>query len=778
MKKHKTLKKLISLGLATIMLGSTVVTAFATEDDLTATWEVGEISSTGLLNDGFKPTTYEPYDGIEGCPPFFPETYDTRGTSAEIPVRDQGDSNACWAYTTTALMEIFIYRNTGLKYDLSEQAMNMVHSNLLGSTAIGEYSNALNGAGSLNTGFSYLTNRNQPVGSPKEWLSPNLEADITKTDSWDENVATSIASAYPIEMGYIYVEKENIKDNVYYNGAVTTTFCINDDTNSNYNPDTYAIYNDHYIDGALHSAVIVGWDDTFPKENFKDGNQPENNGAYLVKTSLGTNWGDGGYVWVSYEDKTLFYGNSDACIIKRIKPTTKNYHMLSYDYLPAVGRFEVPITETEQTVYFANVYDVSELVDEYGKIKQVMYFGDETQAKADIFFAPLGKDDTTLPELSKLISSDTYCNFYFSGYDTTGFHNEFELTEDTEKVAVIFKVRGYYGTKLEENPDRQPTVTFMAEAPVGDYYKPVINEGESYYYTNGEWIDFSTVSNGLGNFCIRPVLEKRNPVTVNSTLSTNELCYVDEELSVDLNLNGNQLYSIQLKEVLSNNTTVLYYNLYEDDDFIRNGNTITFTKDFLNTISTTEPAEIRFSFTDSDYQVLKISRKNMLTSATITDKMMVGDTLTVSSVEGISEIIAEDVTYQWQSSADGVEWIDLEGETNSTYTITPDQKFKYFRVAVSAKDNGNLHYPQTVYSNQTTQKSLLYGDVNFNGVVDIKDATILQSAISYYVKLTDLEKKVGDLNFSTTIEISDATNIQMYVAKYIDTLPVESVVPQ
>lgn len=168
----------------------------------------------------------------------------------------------------------------------------------------------------------------------------------------------------------------------------------------------------------------------------------------------------------------------------------------------------------------------------------------------------------------------------------------------------------------------------------------------------------------------------------------------------------------------------------------------------------------------------------MLTSATITDKMMVGDTLTVSSVEGISEIIAEDVTYQWQSSADGVEWIDLEGETNSTYTITPDQKFKYFRVAVSAKDNGNLHYPQTVYSNQTTQKSILYGDVNFNGVVDIKDATILQSAISYYVKLTDLEKKVGDLNFSTTIEISDATNIQMYVAKYIDTLPVESVVPQ
>ena len=777
MKKIKTFKKILSLGLATIILGSTATTAFATEDDLTATWEVGEISNTGLLNDGFKPTTYEPYDGAVGCP-LYNESYDPRGTSAEIPVRDQGDSNSCWAYTATAMMETTIYRNTGLKYDLSEQAMNMVHSNLLGSTAIGEYSDALNGAGSLNAGFSYLTNRNQPVDSPKEWLSLNLEADITKTDSWDENVATSFASAYPIQMEYIYVDTSNIIDNVDNYGAVSTTFCINDDTNSNYNPDTYAIYNDHYIEGALHSAVIVGWDNHFPKEYFKEGNQPENDGAYLIKTSLGTNWGDGGYVWVSYEDKTLFYGNNDACVIKRIKPTTKNYHMLSYDYLPAVGRFEVPITKTEQTVYFANVYDVSELVDEYGKIKQVMYFGDETQSLANIYFAPLGKDDTTLPELSELISSNTFCFLYSSGYDTTGFRNEFEFTEDTEKVAVIFEVKGYYGTKLEDNPDRQPTVTFMAEAPIGDYYKPVINKGESYYYTNGEWIDFSTVSNGLGNFCIRPILEKRNPETVNSTLSTDELCYIDQELSVDFNLNGNQLYNISVKEVLSNNTTVVYYNLYEDADFIRNGNTITFTKDFLNTISTTEPAEIRFRFTDSEDQVLKISRMNMLTSATINGKTMVGDTLTVSKVDGISEIMAEDVTYQWQSSTDGIEWSNIDGETNNTYTITPDENFKYFRVAVSSKNNGNLHYPQTVYSNQTEEKSLLYGDVNFNGVIDIKDATLLQSDIVLYVRLNDLEKKVGDVNFSSTIEISDATNVQMYVAKYIDTLPVKSVVAQ
>lgn len=74
-----------------------------------------------------------------------------------------------------------------------------------------------------------------------------------------------------------------------------------------YRADTYAWYNDeyHYAD---HTVVLVGWDDDYPKENFAEGKQPEQDGAWLVQNSWGTGWGDDGYFWISYEDASLESG--------------------------------------------------------------------------------------------------------------------------------------------------------------------------------------------------------------------------------------------------------------------------------------------------------------------------------------------------------------------------------------------------------------------------------------------------------------------------------------
>ena len=59
-----------------------------------------------------------------------------------------------------------------------------------------------------------------------------------------------------------------------------------------------------------HAVTIVGWDDNYPKENFIKSNilcsdgtytMPKNNGAYLAVNSWGTEWGNNGYFWISYE---------------------------------------------------------------------------------------------------------------------------------------------------------------------------------------------------------------------------------------------------------------------------------------------------------------------------------------------------------------------------------------------------------------------------------------------------------------------------------------------
>ncbi|WP_417228324.1 DUF4347 domain-containing protein, partial [Amphritea sp.] len=66
------------------------------------------------------------------------------------------------------------------------------------------------------------------------------------------------------------------------------------------------------------------------------------------------------------------------------------------------------------------------------------------------------------------------------------------------------------------------------------------------------------------------------------------------------------------------------------------------------------------------------------------DQTLSVDTSSISDPDGLNN---NSFTYQWQRSADGVNWSDLAGATNATYTLDDADVSQYLRVALSITDD-------------------------------------------------------------------------------------------
>jgi len=80
--------------------------------------------------------------------------------------------------------------------------------------------------------------------------------------------------------------------------------------------------------GLNHDVTCVGWDDAFPADRFAV--RPPGDGAFLVRNSWGTKFGDGGYFWVSYYDAVFA---TDAAVFSQAAATG--------DYSAAYGHDEL-----------------------------------------------------------------------------------------------------------------------------------------------------------------------------------------------------------------------------------------------------------------------------------------------------------------------------------------------------------------------------------------------------------------------------------------------------
>lgn len=203
-----------------------------------------------------------------------------------------------------------------------------------------------NGGGHFLMSMAYYSHWSGPVN---ESLDPySVEGPFNYKNQSDQ-AEYHVQNALYLPKGDRESGIENIKNAVYSYGAADIFVVAAD---AYYTADKANLYvdkqnYDYYIkenDGG-HIVTIVGWDDSYSKDNFK-GNpeaaekagykdvsipQPENDGAFIVKNSWGDVLGDAGYFYLSYEDANCLR-NNPAVFMASDLPDNYNHQYMNDPY--------------------------------------------------------------------------------------------------------------------------------------------------------------------------------------------------------------------------------------------------------------------------------------------------------------------------------------------------------------------------------------------------------------------------------------------------------------
>lgn len=232
-----------------------------------------------------------------------PAKYDLRDEKLVTDVRNQNPYGTCWVHGSIGSFESNILKRFGVSKDLSESHL-FYHSYYVekGEDPLGNCDNdsltlspytrkqLLNKGGNQIRASHTLSNWK---GSVEESLYPykNVETQTFTKKPHEEN--EYILDELIVES----MANENaVKSLLMQYGAFSTNYC-DDDPFLNTSAAAYYCPTKYKIN---HAITVVGWDDNFSRNNFN--NIPSRDGAWIIKNSWGTWFGEQGYMYISYED--------------------------------------------------------------------------------------------------------------------------------------------------------------------------------------------------------------------------------------------------------------------------------------------------------------------------------------------------------------------------------------------------------------------------------------------------------------------------------------------
>jgi len=238
-------------------------------------WTAGKTSVSGLSAEekkkllGLKPP---PEEWVKSLPVFearenlqLDPYFDWRVNGGTTPAKDQGSCGSCWDFAAVGQLEGHVRIYDGRIVDLSEQ--QVIDCNTWGAGCDGGW-----------VGAAYEVFES-PGAVEESCLPYQVRDDLPCTQDQCQVVAR--ISGYQYIPNNITSIKEALLD-----GPVATAMTVVDNlyyyTGGCYETDT--------SDPTNHAVLIVGWDD----------NACGGAGAWIVKNSWGTDWGEDGYFYIKY----------------------------------------------------------------------------------------------------------------------------------------------------------------------------------------------------------------------------------------------------------------------------------------------------------------------------------------------------------------------------------------------------------------------------------------------------------------------------------------------
>ena len=231
------------------------------------------------------------------APGALPGSFDWRDSGNVTSVKDQSTCGTCWTFGTAAVLESAVLINEGAAYNFSEQSVALCVDRSWTYLYDGVNDSCYAGGWGWLAAGVFIKK-----GSVLELCNPYNTTALKCAGSCVCDDCT------PVKMvdGYRLVtnnesEIDVIKSAVYDHGPVTMSFYY--DNGGKYVNATWGTIYDYYPSPAAanHLVSIIGWNDSVPHPD----TDHDGTGAWIVKNSWGTGWGNDGYFYLAYNSSCV-----------------------------------------------------------------------------------------------------------------------------------------------------------------------------------------------------------------------------------------------------------------------------------------------------------------------------------------------------------------------------------------------------------------------------------------------------------------------------------------